>query len=81
MRRVTTVLLAVAALTTSGIAYGAGTTMLVSVGLDGAPSPGISGAPSISADGRHVAFTSYATDFAPGSTESNPNVFARDLTG
>jgi hypothetical protein len=33
----------------------------------------------ISADGRHVAFTSFATNFVPGSSEWSPNAYVRDI--
>ncbi len=39
-----------------------GTTELISVNLDGKPGNHPSGSPSVSQDGRHVAFTSMATD-------------------
>ncbi|MEV6241105.1 hypothetical protein [Lentzea sp. NPDC051838] len=39
---------------------------------------GYSGQPSISADGRYVAFTSYADDLVPGDTNERPDVFVRD---
>jgi Tol biopolymer transport system component len=34
--------------------------------------------PSISADGRHVAFTSWADNLVPGDTDEAPDVFVRD---
>ena len=37
-----------------------------------------SGRPSISADGRFVAFTSGASNIVPGDTNSNPDIFVRD---
>jgi Tol biopolymer transport system component len=52
----------------------AGTTTLVSPGSDGA-----SYSPSISGDGRSVAFTSSASNLVPGDTNGAPDVFARDL--
>src|SRR4028119_1996696 len=37
-----------------------------------------SSSPSISADGRVVAFVSYATNLVPGDTNDNPDIFVRD---
>jgi Tol biopolymer transport system component len=57
-----------------------GTTELVS--LDSAGNPGnqaSSERPSISADGRWVAFESWATNLVPGDTNLVPDVFVRDL--
>ena len=56
---------------------------LVSSASDGTPaSPNGSGAPSISADGRFVAFVSSATNLVPGDTNQMPDVFVKDrLTG
>jgi Tol biopolymer transport system component len=55
-----------------------GTTERVSVASDGTPANGMSAAPSISADGRFVAFESYASDLAPGDTNSWEDIFVRD---
>jgi Tol biopolymer transport system component len=55
-----------------------GTTLRVSVDADGGDSNNNSGEPSISADGRYVAFRSGATDLVPGGTPSG-GVFVRDL--
>ncbi len=58
----------------------AGTTTLVSVNSAGtATGNGFSYGPSISADGRYVAFTSYASDLVPGDTNGFGDVFVRDL--
>jgi Tol biopolymer transport system component len=51
------------------------TTTLVSVASDG--TPGAGGSPSISADGRFVAFGSSA-NLAPGDNDGWPDVFVRD---
>jgi Tol biopolymer transport system component len=74
----------------------AGTTEVVSMNGDGMQSNGISIEPSVSADGRFVAFTSDATNLVPGDTNQCfynlldesfqpgdcPDVFVRDrLTG
>jgi Tol biopolymer transport system component len=56
------------------------TTTLVSVGLSGAQSDGVSTTPSISADGRFVAFTSNATNLVAGDTNSAYDIFVRDTT-
>jgi Tol biopolymer transport system component len=64
-----------------------GTTTLVSVGLDGKPAIGVpfntcgdlSVGPTISADGRYVAFVSTATDLVKGDTNGVADVFVRDL--
>lgn len=58
-----------------------GTTRLVSVGVGGVPSNNESGDPSISADGRLVAFTSYATNLVPGpgAHGSRSDIFVRDV--
>ena len=56
----------------------AGTTRLVSVGLGG---PGDNGSfePAISADGRHVAFSSAARNLVPGDTNEVADLFVHDL--
>jgi Tol biopolymer transport system component len=57
------------------------TTALGSVATDGTPGDSASGEPSISADGRHLAFESVAKNFAPGMPEFgySANIYARDL--
>ena len=56
-----------------------GATIRVSVGSGGqADRP--SATPSISADGRFVAFQSAADDLVPGDTNSAPDIFVHDLT-
>jgi Tol biopolymer transport system component len=77
MRRVLTVL-AVLALAPAGVAHADTATTLVSATVDGGPSVGISGAPSISADGRFVAFSSSANNLVPGDTNRAYDVFVRD---
>jgi hypothetical protein len=79
MRRIATVL-AVTALAPGAVAFAAtAATSLVSVTVDGTPAAGTSGRPSISPAGRHVAFTSQASDFVPGVPLSSPNTYVRDL--
>ena len=57
-----------------------GTTTLVSVGPGGAPADGSSQLPSISANGRVVAFQSLATDLGgPDSRTDSNDIFVRDL--
>ncbi len=63
--------------------FGAGTscapsTILVSVGSAGNQANGGSGGPSISADGRLVAFTSLASDLVVGDNNNRRDVFVRD---
>jgi Ca2+-binding RTX toxin-like protein len=54
------------------------TTTLVSVSSSGDRANTGSGTPSISADGRFVAFTSVATNLAPGDTKNQSQIFVRD---
>ncbi|HST82752.1 MAG TPA: hypothetical protein VLL08_13545 [Kineosporiaceae bacterium] len=56
-----------------------GTTRRVSVGAGNAQATGFSATPSLSADGRYVAFTSWAADLVPGDTNEVGDVFVRDL--
>ena len=56
----------------------ANTTTRVSVGLAGANANGGSDAPSISADGRYVAFTSAATNLVDGDTNGQRDAFVFD---
>jgi Tol biopolymer transport system component len=53
-------------------------TIRVSVATDGTPANSSSGASSISADGRFVAFVSFATNLVPGDTNGQSDVFVRD---
>ena len=55
------------------------TTTRASVAGNGTEGSGASATPSISADGKHVAFQSVATNFAPGTDMWTPNVYLRDL--
>ena len=55
------------------------TTILVSAAPDGSGSNSQSGSPSISADGRYVAFDSFSTDLVAGDTNDANDVFVRDL--
>jgi Ca2+-binding RTX toxin-like protein len=54
------------------------TTTRVSVDSAGNEANNDSGTPSISADGRFVAFTSFATNLAPGDTKNQSQIFVRD---
>ncbi len=56
-----------------------GTNILVSVNTNGVVASGMSIQPSISADGRYVAFASSATDLIAGDTNNSYDVFVRDL--
>jgi Tol biopolymer transport system component len=57
----------------------AGTTVRASVDTGGGDPDGDSGGPSISADGRYVAFSSRATDLVAGDGNGTHDVFIRDL--
>jgi Tol biopolymer transport system component len=56
-----------------------GTTTRVSVDTDGGDPDGASVFPSISADGRYVAFRSEASDLVLGDANDEPDIFVRDL--
>jgi len=56
----------------------AGTISRVSVAGDGTQANSFSGQPSISADGRYVAFWSFASSLVPGDTNNEVDVFRRD---
>ncbi len=56
-----------------------GVSVLASVSSLGAQASGNSLAPSLSADGRIVAFTSHAPDLVPGDTNTFSDIFVRDL--
>jgi Tol biopolymer transport system component len=56
-----------------------GVTELVSVTSAGVSGNGGSGGFAVSADGRFVAFGSYASDLIPGDTNGVPDAFVRDL--
>ncbi|MEG4072144.1 calcium-binding protein [Microcoleus sp. Pol14C2] len=55
------------------------TTTRVSVDSAGNPGNNKSGSPSISADGRFVAFLSNSTNLVPGDTNNNDDIFVRHL--
>jgi len=58
------------------------TTTLVSTNESGAQANGPSYNPSITADGRYVAFDSFATNLVPGDTNNQRDVFVKDtVTG
>jgi Tol biopolymer transport system component len=50
----------------------------ISVTYDGTQASGGSGQPSVSADGRYVAFMSWATNLVPGDTNMRQDIFVRD---
>jgi Tol biopolymer transport system component len=56
-----------------------GTTVRVSVDVNGGDPNDASFHPSISADGRYVAFVSYASDLVQGDGNGTTDVFVRDL--
>jgi len=58
-----------------------GVTELVSISSEGAQGNGSSVSRSISADGRFVAFNSYASNLVPGDTNGQADVFVRDRLG
>ncbi|MFD6167921.1 TolB family protein [Streptomyces coeruleorubidus] len=51
----------------------------VDVRADGVKGNGASSYPVVSADGRHVAFLSWATNLAPGDTDTTADVYVKDL--
>ena len=55
-----------------------GVTSRVSVASDGAQADGGGFNPTISADGRHIAFGSHSTDLVPGDTNGAGDVFVHD---
>jgi len=57
-----------------------GTTELVSMASDGTQGNSSSGDGSLSADGRYIAFGSYASNLVPGDTNGQWDVFVRDRT-
>jgi Tol biopolymer transport system component len=56
-------------------------TALVSLANDGRQGNGYSGYPSISADGRFVAFISEATNLVTGDTNGHQDIFLRNRRG
>jgi len=70
----------IAALVPGGTAAAAtvAATTLISVAVDGKPGAGASGEPSVSADGRYVAFRSSARNLVAGDTNGVDDVFVRD---
>lgn len=56
----------------------AGTVTMASVDANGVQGDGISLQPAISADGRFVAFTSFAANFAPGDGNGTADIFIKD---
>ena len=57
----------------------AGTTLRVSVGAGGQQLEGDSFAAAVSADGRYVVFSSFASNAVPGDTNFSGDVFVRDV--
>jgi Tol biopolymer transport system component len=56
-----------------------GTTILASIGTNALPAMGHSSEPSLSSDGRFVAFSSTARNLVPGDDNAATDVFVRDL--
>jgi hypothetical protein len=56
-----------------------GTNVLVSADTNGTTASGFSFEPAISADGRYVAFSSYASNLVASDTNNSQDVFLRDL--
>lgn len=56
-----------------------GKTSLVSVATDGGPSEGSSVNPSMTPDGRYIAFETFADDVAPGDDNDNEDIVVRDM--
>lgn len=56
-----------------------GKTSLVSVATDGGPSVGASVHPSMTPDGRYIAFESFSDDVAPGDHNHNEDIVVRDM--
>src|SRR5690242_12285413 len=56
-----------------------GSTLRVSVAAGGGDTNANSNWPSASADGRYVAFSSWADNLVPNDTNDNPDIFVRDL--
>src|SRR5439155_2012969 len=54
-----------------------GTTERVSVAGDGAQGNDFSGSPAVSADGRYVAFETFAANLVPGDTNETEDIFIR----
>jgi len=56
-----------------------GETVLVDVAKAGGASTGVATKPTVSADGRYVAFSSSGSDLVDGDTNLMPDVFVRDM--
>jgi hypothetical protein len=61
--------------------WGQGTTERVSLGPNGVQGNSYSRQPALSADGRFVAFSSYASNLVPGDTNDAEDVFVRRVAG
>src|SRR5262249_12423872 len=58
-----------------------GTNIRVSVASDGTQANGDSFTPAISADGRYIAFSSWASNLVPGDTNNVSDIFVRSMVG
>src|SRR5262245_8066773 len=79
MAAAVTVSLAVIASAVPASASPTHVTELVSANNAGVPGNHASAEPSVSADGRYVAFSSNATNLVPGDTNNVADIFVRDL--
>jgi hypothetical protein len=59
----------------------AGITQRISLGPNGVQGNAESASPALSADGRFVAFVSFASNLVPGDTNGVWDVFVRTLVG
>ena len=73
-------LVALATLVVGGVGASSGTTERISLASDGTQGNGASFDSAISADGRYVAFASYASNLVPGDTNEAdaPDAFVHD---
>jgi hypothetical protein len=77
VRRISTLLLLVW-VAGGASSYAQNTTTRVSVATDGTRANATSQTPSVSADGRFVAFETYASNLVPGDTNNQQDIFVRD---
>ena len=73
-----TILLFLVLVTCGTVAAANNTTERISISTGGNQSNGESCNPSISADGRYVTFTSYASNLVPGDNNGVYDIFVRD---
>jgi uncharacterized repeat protein (TIGR01451 family) len=56
-----------------------GTTIRANTAADGTQADAMGGVSALSADGRHLAFTTFATNLVPGATNGTQHVYVKDL--